>query len=491
MIQLPFSKIPSKGSNAYNFLCAVAGLQLLGTAMAQSMVLSQQGQKYTTIVPQNFSLSFDLTPTGIVSSSSSIIHYSGDGSNSGPSGRIPAIWFAPGTTKLLVRVATSNDANEGITSSVRSLPLKAKTSVRVEAVGKEVRLFLNNTLDSRVSVSADRLYGKATAYVSDPWVTPAKASIASINLSSINSFTSVPVSDVNGPLTSGAAFEKTTVPQNFSLSFDLTPTEIIGSHQSIIQYSGDGSRFSRMPAIFFLPWTTQLQVFVATSNDNTNLGIYSSKNALPLNAKTSVRIEAVGRDVLLFLNNSLDSVGTVFADRLSGAATVYVSSPWETPAVASIFSINLSSINSFTTFSTSAFNLNLIDGLIIYNSIYDDCSVAFGADAGCGTNLQCKKLSIGYRCVPNGYNEAIMGSGVGVAGISALNQTCGISTLNKNVCSVTSSAEPLGCTAVPAYVNGLISTKSICLPWSSYNSPKLAKRAVRAAYYSFGNTKGI
>ena len=71
------------------------------------VVLSQQGQKYTTIVPQNFSLSFDLTPTGIVSSWSSIIHYSGDGSDSGPSGRIP------GKISLIAQICLEPELEKG------------------------------------------------------------------------------------------------------------------------------------------------------------------------------------------------------------------------------------------------------------------------------------------------------------------------------------------------------------------------------------------
>ena len=46
-----------------------------------------QGVK--TFVPPNYALSFDIIPTGLVSVSSSIIHYTQDRSDKGRKGRIP------------------------------------------------------------------------------------------------------------------------------------------------------------------------------------------------------------------------------------------------------------------------------------------------------------------------------------------------------------------------------------------------------------------
>ena len=47
----------------------------------------------TTNVPENYSLSFELRPTGIVSHWASIFHYSGDFSDTGPRGRMPGTFF--------------------------------------------------------------------------------------------------------------------------------------------------------------------------------------------------------------------------------------------------------------------------------------------------------------------------------------------------------------------------------------------------------------
>ena len=98
---------------------------------------------------------------------------------------VPAIWFLPGTTKLLVRVATTANNNDGIESSVASLPLNEITNVRVEAFGRTVFLFLNNKLDSMKTLSADRISGAATLYISDPWYSPANADIGSIKMETL------------------------------------------------------------------------------------------------------------------------------------------------------------------------------------------------------------------------------------------------------------------------------------------------------------------
>jgi hypothetical protein len=175
---------------------------LTATASNFKGPLSQLAVNERTIVPANFALSFDIKPFGVVSNWASIIHYTQDNSNIGPKGRIPgmsfknnnkliglAIWFKPGTTKLHVRVATATNTNDGIGASIASLPLNATTNVRVEAFGRDVLLYLNNTLDSKVTVSADRISGAATLYISDPWYTPASASFGSYQMKSITALT--------------------------------------------------------------------------------------------------------------------------------------------------------------------------------------------------------------------------------------------------------------------------------------------------------------
>ena len=60
------------------------------------------------------------------------------------------------------------------------------TKVRLEAVGSEMRLFLNEVLDNKIIlVSRTRYSGSATLYVSDPWHYPAAASVSSIVMTAL------------------------------------------------------------------------------------------------------------------------------------------------------------------------------------------------------------------------------------------------------------------------------------------------------------------
>ena len=139
--------------------------------------------------------------------------------------------------------------NDGLNSTT-ALPLNAKTNVRFEAVGRELMVFLNNSFEGYATVSADRISGNATVYVSDPWNPSASANLAGIKMTEIKSLTRVPLSALNGALKKGVVIEKTTVPADYALSFDVTPLRVIQHWGSIIHYSGDNSNAGpkgRMP----------------------------------------------------------------------------------------------------------------------------------------------------------------------------------------------------------------------------------------------------
>ncbi len=84
-----------------------------------------------------------------------------------------------------MRVATHGNVGEGIDASANPLPLNATTKVRVEGNGRQVSLYLNDTLDSTVTVSADRRPGYGTLYISNPWHEPAIAFISTIRMKSL------------------------------------------------------------------------------------------------------------------------------------------------------------------------------------------------------------------------------------------------------------------------------------------------------------------
>ena len=198
--------------------------------------------------------------------------------------------------------------------------------------------------------------------------------------------------------------------------------------------------------------------------------------------------------MMIFLNDSLSSMIGISEprDRIFGTATAVVSSPWSPAADASISPIRMFNRNTIT---SAANTTGIPPHLIITNSIFDDCSPQFGADAGCGRDLQCNKFSDGKAsCGPidNVLVKLLNGNRIDETDtnpilISKRYQTCGISSRYDNTCIQTSAAGKLTCTSVPAIVQGGVeSTKWICL--NDVDISRLQKRAVRL--YCYADCKG-
>ena len=161
-----------------------------------------------------------------------------------------------------VRVATNASSNDGISSSYAALPLNCVTNVRVEALGRQLHLYLNNTLDSAIFLSGDRVYGDAILYVSDPWHPAAIGTISPIELDQICELTQDAVHTSTSTLSRFLTFNRTTVPENYSLSFDITPTGISSVWTNILHYTKDnsdgGAAGGRMPGKIFLTATNNI-----------------------------------------------------------------------------------------------------------------------------------------------------------------------------------------------------------------------------------------
>ena len=105
-----------------------------------------------------------------------------------------------------------------------------------------------------ISLRGNRPPGAGILYFGDPWHIPASANIDSVLMKPISGLPFGRVNDLNGPLSKVAAYETTNVPENYSLSFSITPTGTASDWSSIIHYSGDKSDVGskgRMPGIFF------------------------------------------------------------------------------------------------------------------------------------------------------------------------------------------------------------------------------------------------
>lgn len=139
-------------------------------------------------------------------------------------------------------------------NSENSLPLRATTNVRIEAIGREVRIILNGTIDSRIALSSDRFTitkPKPMLYVSSYTRVhkPAVANIGSIEMNQISTFS------VDAPtnLIQGFVSKTIDVPQNYSLSFDIRPSHMLNGWSNILHYYENNARDrqgAKMPGTF-------------------------------------------------------------------------------------------------------------------------------------------------------------------------------------------------------------------------------------------------
>ena len=100
---------------------------------------------------------------------------------------------------------------------------------------------MNDTLDYAVQLSSQRVYGEAILYVGDPWHPSAGASISPIIMEPICELTHDPIHNTASPLSRLLTFTKTTIPENYSLSFDFTTTNTSSVWSNILQYTKDNT----------------------------------------------------------------------------------------------------------------------------------------------------------------------------------------------------------------------------------------------------------
>ena len=137
------------------------------------------------LVPENYSLSFNIYPMGTIRAWANVLHYTFTNSDSG---RMPALMLYPNTLFLHVRFSTVNNLEEGL-EIYNPLTANATTTVRVEAVGKMVSVYYNDTLQKSVLLQGNRMSGYADRYINnDPLFATAKATINKVEMKSITDF---------------------------------------------------------------------------------------------------------------------------------------------------------------------------------------------------------------------------------------------------------------------------------------------------------------
>jgi len=140
--------------------------------------------------------------------------------------------------------------------------------------------------------------------------------------------------------------ESFTMPADYQLEFDITPTSAAtGDWRNIMHFSHnktDGSGFgSRTPAIWFVPGTLNLHVRFGDSTSS-NFG-FDNQPGCALNTQTHVTLRCKGKQVTLIIDSNVFKL-TQPTNRYSGPVTVYGSDPWYPAATCSISSLSLQSL---------------------------------------------------------------------------------------------------------------------------------------------------
>lgn len=81
-----------------------------------------------------------------------------------------AMWMYPSSNQMHARVSTTSNWNEGINASVAPIALNAWTHVTYVKSGSSLRLYLNGTLDSQVTLAGTSIANTGPLYLGkDPW----------------------------------------------------------------------------------------------------------------------------------------------------------------------------------------------------------------------------------------------------------------------------------------------------------------------------------
>lgn len=126
----------------------------------------------------DFSVEFCITPQqGPTGQWRAIVH-KGDSNQH----RTFAMWLRPTDMRLHYRISTSSSWNSG-RDSVAALPLNQQTKVTYVREGDQLKLYLNDVLDSQVTLSGTVVSNSGTLHIGDsPWYTGTQSQISGFAL---------------------------------------------------------------------------------------------------------------------------------------------------------------------------------------------------------------------------------------------------------------------------------------------------------------------
>jgi hypothetical protein len=286
-------------------------------------------------IPQNYSLSFEITPKGIIVDHSSVMHFT---KNWQDSTYMPTISFWPNSNSLYIQFTGIGYPATGFHYRI---PIGFTSRIQYNVVGDKVDLIINGTVCNFMTLPGEPFSGNGYLHISNPWSPP--ANVKMVPISSLTPLLSLETPLMETPtLISPRPFGKVYVPANFSLSFDITPKGTVYVHGSILHFTGNGKDNSRLPGIWFNPNTNNLHIRFS-GDGYSDLGF--TNVLLPTNAKTQVQVNAVGVYIEVSLNGTITQSMNLPAARTTGTAILHISSPFSSPADATISNVKMVASN--------------------------------------------------------------------------------------------------------------------------------------------------
>ena len=135
---------------------------------------------------RGWKLFLQINPFGTISGLSNILHATIGKDNQAYGDRTPGIWFHSQSTKLYICSAVNGNKDYCYTSS--ALPLHKHSLVIVQQIqsGKNHQYYYQIIINGKTVVNVlneqARVFKDVKYYASDPWYTPAKATIRGFHL---------------------------------------------------------------------------------------------------------------------------------------------------------------------------------------------------------------------------------------------------------------------------------------------------------------------
>jgi len=129
---------------------------------------------------RDFTVTFDIKPTGKQSGWSNIVHFTKGGNCCGSTQRIPAFFMKPNSLRMHCIMGSKKNGNSWVNSN-QDLPMNQWTSVKMVLKEKTLSIYQNGKLVASKSgdVYKDAIGDESgvDVFTGDPWYKPAKADI--------------------------------------------------------------------------------------------------------------------------------------------------------------------------------------------------------------------------------------------------------------------------------------------------------------------------